>query len=85
MVGEANKYLSDTAPWKLRTEDPERMATVLHVALQAVDDAKTLLTPFLPSRPRPVYQALGGTGTWAGMPDLVGRGPARGRRPPTQC
>ena len=34
VVGAANKYLSDMAPWKLRTEDPERMASVLHVALQ---------------------------------------------------
>ena len=49
MVGAANKYLSDMEPWKLRNTDPDRMATVLHVALQVVDDAKTLLTPFLPS------------------------------------
>ena len=47
-VSEANKYFSEQAPWKLRTADPERMATVLHVTLQAVADAKTLLTPFLP-------------------------------------
>ena len=71
VVGEANKYLSETAPWKLRTEDPDRMATVLHVALQAVDDCKTLLTPFLPSSSSRVHAQLGGTGTWAGMPDLV--------------
>jgi methionyl-tRNA synthetase len=71
VVGEANKYLSDMAPWKLRTEDPDRMATVLHVALQAVDDCKTLLTPFLPSSSSRVHAQLGGTGTWAGMPDLV--------------
>ena len=71
VVGEANKYLSETAPWKLRTEDPDRMATVLHVALQAVDDCKTLLTPFLPSSSSRVHVLLGGTGTWAGMPDLV--------------
>ena len=71
VVGEANKYLSETAPWKLRTEDPDRMATVLHVALQAVDDCKTLLTPFLPSSSCRVHAQLGGTGTWAGMPDLV--------------
>ena len=71
VVGEANKYLSETAPWKLRTEDPDRMATVLHVALQAVDDCKTLLTPFLPSSSSRVHELLGGTGTWAAMPDLV--------------
>jgi methionyl-tRNA synthetase len=71
VVGEANKYLSDMAPWKLRTEDPARMATVLHVALQAVDDCKTLLTPFLPSSSSRVHAQLGGTGIWAGMPELV--------------
>src|SRR5207302_4343320 len=43
VVGAANKYLSDMEPWKLRTTDSDRMATVLHVALQVVSDAKTLL------------------------------------------
>jgi methionyl-tRNA synthetase len=71
VVGAANKYLSEMAPWKLRTEDPERMATVLHVALQVVDDCKTLLTPFLPSSSSKVHALLGGTGAWAAMPDLV--------------
>ena len=71
VVGAANKYLSDMAPWKLRTEDPERMASVLHVALQVVDDCKTLLTPVLPSSSSKVHALLGGTGEWAAMPDLV--------------
>ncbi len=67
-VGEANKYFSEQAPWKLRTEDPERMKTVLHVTLQAVSDAKTLLTPFLPRSSQAVHEMLGGTGEWSGMP-----------------
>jgi methionyl-tRNA synthetase len=71
VVGAANKYLSDMEPWKLRTSDPERMASVLHVALQVVDDAKTMLTPFLPSSSAKVHAALGGSGDWARMPDLV--------------
>jgi methionyl-tRNA synthetase len=71
VVAAANKYLSDMAPWKLRTEDPDRMASVLHVALQVVDDAKTLLTPFLPSSSSKVHALLGGTSTWAAMPELV--------------
>src|SRR6476646_5466798 len=41
VVSAANKYLSDTEPWKLKNTDADRMATVLHVALQVVDDAKT--------------------------------------------
>jgi methionyl-tRNA synthetase len=69
-VAEANKYLSDQAPWKLRTEDPERMRTILHVALQLVDDAKSLLTPFLPNSSDKVHKLLGGEGEWSGMPEL---------------
>jgi len=71
VVGAANKYLSDMEPWKLRGTDPDRMATVLHVALQVVDDAKTLLTPFLPSSSSTVHAQLGGQGEWAAMPELI--------------
>ena len=67
-VAEANKYFSEQAPWKLRDSDPARMRTILHVALQAVDDAKTLLTPFLPRSSQAVHKMLGGTGSWSGMP-----------------
>src|SRR5205807_375233 len=56
VTAEANKYLSDQAPWKLRESDPERMRTICHVALQLVDDAKTLLTPFLPRSSQQVYE-----------------------------
>jgi methionyl-tRNA synthetase len=69
-VAEANKYFSEQAPWKLRESDPERMRTVLHVALQLVDDAKTLLTPFLPRSSQQVYSMLGGEGTWSDMPHV---------------
>jgi methionyl-tRNA synthetase len=70
-VGEANKYMSEQAPWKLRESDPERMRTVLHVALQLVDDAKTLLTPFLPRSSQLVSDMLGGSGEWSGMPEIA--------------
>src|SRR5215469_10204069 len=69
-VADANKYLSDRAPWKLRESDPDRMRTILHVALQLVDDGKTLLTPFLPRSSQKVFQMLGGTGVWSGMPRI---------------
>ncbi|WP_017540717.1 MULTISPECIES: methionine--tRNA ligase [Nocardiopsis] len=69
-VAEANKYISDQAPWALKKTDPERMKTVLHVALQLVDDAKTLLTPFLPESSNKVHAMLGGTGQWSGMPRI---------------
>jgi methionyl-tRNA synthetase len=69
-VAEANKYFSEQAPWKLRESDPERMATVLHVALQVIDDAKTLLTPFLPRSSCAVSEMLGAAGDWSGMPRI---------------
>jgi methionyl-tRNA synthetase len=70
-LAEANKYLSDQAPWKLRESDPERMRAICHVALQLVDDGKTLLTPFLPSSSEKVFAMLGGEGTWSGMPRIA--------------
>ncbi len=70
IVGLANKYLSDQEPWKLK-EDTVRRDTVLHVALQAVSDCNTLLTPFLPHSAQKIFEALGGKGVWAAQPELV--------------
>jgi methionyl-tRNA synthetase len=72
VVAEANKYLSDQAPWKLKSEDEKpRMGTILHVALQVVSDANTILTPFLPHSAQKVHELLGGTGVHAPMPSIV--------------
>ncbi|QQQ77078.1 methionine--tRNA ligase [Saccharothrix sp. 6-C] len=70
VVGAANRYLSDQEPWKLK-DDPERRDTVLHTALQVVQDANALLTPFLPHSAQKVHEALGGTGVWAAQPELT--------------
>ena len=70
VVGEVNKYISDMAPWKLKNEDPARMETALHTALQAVSDCNALLTPFLPHAAQTVHELLGGTGEWSGMPRI---------------
>ena len=69
VIGLANKYISDAQPWKLN-EDRGRQATVLHTALQVVDDAKTMLTPFLPHSSQGVFEALGGEGVWAAQPEI---------------
>jgi methionyl-tRNA synthetase len=69
VVGAANKYLSDQEPWK-RKDDPQRRDTILHTALQVVQDANTLLTPFLPHSAQQVHELLGGTGTWAAQPEV---------------
>ncbi|WP_406311940.1 methionine--tRNA ligase [Streptosporangium sp. NBC_01639] len=69
VIREANKYLAEQEPWKIK-DNPERVATILHVALQIVDDAKTLLTPVLPNSSNKIYAMLGGTGVWSGMPEI---------------
>jgi methionyl-tRNA synthetase len=69
VVGEANKYLSDQAPWKLK-DNPDRVATILHVALQVVSDCNTLLTPFLPHSAQKIHELMGGTGVHAPLPRL---------------
>ncbi|MGH8823825.1 MAG: methionine--tRNA ligase [Jiangellaceae bacterium] len=68
VVGEANTYLSQQAPWRLRSEDPDRMRTVLHVAAQAIDDCKTLLAPFLPHSAQRVHETFGRKGPWSDRP-----------------
>ena len=35
-----------------------------------VDDAKTMLTPFLPHSSQQVFAALGGDGVWAAQPEI---------------
>lgn len=69
VVQEANRYISETEPWKL-TGDRERLATVLHTAAQAVNDANTLLSPFLPHSAQKVHEALGGTGEVSPLPRI---------------
>ena len=69
LVQSANRYLSETEPWKLK-DDPARRDTVLHTALQVVSDANTLLTPFLPHAAQKVFEALGGEGVWAAQPEI---------------
>jgi methionyl-tRNA synthetase len=43
-----NKYLTETEPWKLFKEDPERTGTVLNIALQICANLAVLCAPFLP-------------------------------------
>ncbi|MDQ2623724.1 MAG: methionine--tRNA ligase, partial [Actinomycetota bacterium] len=71
VVADVNKYLSDTAPWKLKApEDRDRLATVLHTATQAVSDCRTLLAPYLPHSAQAVHEAFGGTGQVEAAPRI---------------
>jgi len=68
-VAEVNKYVSDMSPWKLKDDsERERLATILHVAAQAVADCNLILSPFLPHSANAVDMVLGGAGELAPMP-----------------
>ncbi|PWH05526.1 methionine--tRNA ligase [Brachybacterium endophyticum] len=70
LVGEANRYVSETEPFKLKApEQQERLRTVLHVLAQAVTDLNTLLSPFLPFSANQVEKALGGARVIAPLPE----------------
>lgn len=43
-----NKYLADTEPWKLIATKPERVQTILNIALQVTANLAILAEPFLP-------------------------------------
>jgi methionyl-tRNA synthetase len=67
----ANQYLADQAPWALVKTDRDRAATVLYVALRAVDSLKTLFAPFLPFTSQTVHELLGYDGYLAGPIESV--------------
>jgi methionyl-tRNA synthetase len=70
-VGDVNKYVADTEPFKLKGEDQQvRRATVLHTLAQCVSDLNTILSPFLPHAANRVHTVLGGEGQFVPMPEV---------------
>jgi len=49
VIGDANRYVDEQAPWGLKKTDPERMATVLYVLAETVRYVALLLQPFMPT------------------------------------
>jgi methionyl-tRNA synthetase len=43
-----NKYLAETEPWKLQKENPERVKTIMNLALQIAANLSIVCEPFLP-------------------------------------
>ena len=69
LVGEANKYVTDTEPFKLKApEQQQRLATVLWTLAQAVTDLNLMLSPFLPHAANDIDRVMGGAGEIAPMP-----------------
>jgi methionyl-tRNA synthetase len=64
LVGAANKYIDETAPWVLakKPEDQPRLATVMYNLLEAVRLIGLLVGPFMPETAVTIAGILGGDG-----------------------
>ena len=54
-----NKYLADTEPWKLWKTDPERVKTILNIALQICGNLAIAFEPFTPFMSADLCKMLG--------------------------
>ncbi len=48
IVGQANRYVDEQAPWALHRTDPERMGTVLYVLAEVIRHLAILTQPIMP-------------------------------------
>ena len=63
-----NKYLADNEPWKLVKTDPERVQTIMHLALQITANLQIACQLFLPASAEKLSKML--NASWAHFSDL---------------
>jgi len=59
VVGEANRYFAEAAPWELKKTDPKRMNTVLYVTAEVVRIVSILVQPVMPGAAARLLDHLG--------------------------
>ncbi|MEQ8336183.1 MAG: methionine--tRNA ligase [Cyclobacteriaceae bacterium] len=78
-----NKYLADTEPWKLIKTDPERVKTIMNIAIQISGNLAVLSEPFLPHTAQKLFKTIPVNGVkWedAGSIELVSSGALLGEQ-----
>ncbi len=78
-----NKYLADTEPWKLIKTDPERVKTIMNIAIQISGNLAVLSEPFLPHTAQKLFKTIPVNGVkWedAGSIELVNSGALLGEQ-----
>ena len=53
-----NKYLTDTEPWKIFNENPERVKDIIHNSVQIVANISILCEPFIPFTSKKIKELL---------------------------
>ncbi len=77
-----NKYLADSEPWKVWKTDPDRVATILNIALQLVANLAIAFEPFLPMSSKRLREMIClGDANWErlGATDLLADGHQLGK------
>jgi methionyl-tRNA synthetase len=59
VVGDANRYVDEQAPWALRRNDPARMRTVLYTVAETTRYLGILMQPFVPGSAAKLLDQLG--------------------------
>ncbi|MCX6007439.1 MAG: methionine--tRNA ligase [Chloroflexi bacterium] len=59
LAQDVNRYLDDTAPWKMVKQDREAAGRSVYTAIGAISALKTLLYPFLPFTSQKLHNFLG--------------------------
>jgi methionyl-tRNA synthetase len=81
VVGEANRYVDEQAPWALPRSDPARMATVLYTLAEVLRHLAILMQPVVPAAAAALLDQLAVPGESRRFADLARPLPA-GRRLP---
>ena len=72
-----NKYLADTEPWKIIKTDPERVKTIMNIAIQITANLAVIFEPFMPHKAKDLASMISiELPNWAkaGNDDLVKAG-----------
>src|SRR6185437_15894715 len=76
VVGDANRYVDEQAPWALRRTDPARMGTVLYVLAETLRHLAILAQPFVPEAASRLLDQLAVPGSARAFADLATALPA---------
>ncbi|MFH1239436.1 MAG: methionine--tRNA ligase [bacterium] len=79
LVNKANKYIDETAPWKLFKADKVRLNTVIHNLVEILRIITIFILPFMPEKAGRMWEQLGVKGQlggqsieetrWQGLPE----------------
>ena len=70
LVGDANRYVDEMAPWGLKKTDPARMETVLYVLAEVIRHVGILVQPIMPDSASKILDFLVLAGDQRGFENL---------------